>query len=67
MLHKNVLIKARVRELIERLVEVIKRKGQKRKRIQHGGTLEYSAAALIVAKSASGGRTIAKRARGSGR
>ena len=66
MLHKNILIKACVRELKEQLVEVTKRKGRKRKRIQHGWTLEYGVAALTVAESASSGRTIAKRARGSG-
>jgi hypothetical protein len=33
MLYKNILIKARVRELKEQLVELIKRKGRKRKRI----------------------------------
>jgi hypothetical protein len=33
MLHKNILIEARVRELKEQLVELIKRKGRKRKRI----------------------------------
>jgi hypothetical protein len=33
MLHKNVLMKARVRELKEQLVAVTKRWGRKRKRI----------------------------------
>jgi hypothetical protein len=33
MLHKNVLIKARVRELKEQVAELIRRKGRKRKRI----------------------------------
>jgi hypothetical protein len=33
MLHKNVLIKARVRELKEQLAEVTKRKTQKQKQI----------------------------------
>ena len=32
MLHKNVLMEARVRELEEQLAEVIKRRGRKRKR-----------------------------------
>jgi hypothetical protein len=65
MLHENVLIKARVRELEEQLAEVTKRKGRKRKRIQYSGTMEYGAAALTVAESTSGSRTIAKRARSS--
>jgi hypothetical protein len=33
MLHENVLIKARVRELKEQVVELIRRRGRKRKRI----------------------------------
>jgi hypothetical protein len=33
MLYKNVLIKARVRELKEQVAELIRRKGRKRKRI----------------------------------
>jgi uncharacterized protein Veg len=33
MLHKNVLIKARVQELEEQVVELTRRKGRKRKRI----------------------------------
>jgi hypothetical protein len=67
MLHENVLIKARVRELEEQLAEVTKRKTRKRKQIQQGGTLEYGAAALSVAESATAARTVSKRARvGSG-
>jgi hypothetical protein len=33
MLYKNVLIKARVRELEEQIAELTRRKGRKRKRI----------------------------------
>jgi hypothetical protein len=33
MLHKNILIKARVRELKEQVAELIRRRGRKRKRI----------------------------------
>jgi glutamine amidotransferase-like uncharacterized protein len=65
MLHKNILIEARVRELKEQLAELIKRKGRKRKRIQTGSIIEFSVGALQVAESASATRTIAKKARGS--
>jgi hypothetical protein len=65
MLHKNILIEARVRELKEQLAELTKRKGRKRKRIQTGGTIEFGVGALQVAESASATRTIAKKARGS--
>jgi hypothetical protein len=65
MLHKNILIEARVRELKEQLVELTKRKGRKRKRIQIGSTIEFSVGALQVAKSTSATRTIAKKARSS--
>jgi hypothetical protein len=61
MLHENVLIKARVRELKEQVAELTKRKGRKRKRIQTGGTIEFSAGALQVAKSASAARTTSKK------
>ena len=63
MLHENVIIKARVRELEEQLAEIIKRKGRKRKQIQHGGTMEYGAAALSVAESATAACTVSKKAR----
>ena len=67
MLHENVIIKARVRELEEQLAEITKRKTRKRKQIQQGGTVEYGAAALSVAESATAARTVLKRARvGSG-
>jgi hypothetical protein len=65
MLHKNILIEARVRELKEQLVELIKRKGRKRKRIQIGSIIEFSVGALQVAESASATRTIVKKARSS--
>jgi hypothetical protein len=61
MLHKNVLIKARVRELKEQVAELIRRKGRKRKRIQTGGIIEFSAGALQVAKNASAARTTSKK------
>ena len=66
MLHKNVLMEARVRELEEQLAEVTKRQGRKRKRIQTGGTLDFGAGALQVAKNATAGCTALKKARGEG-
>jgi hypothetical protein len=63
MLHENVIIKARVRELEEQLAEITKRKSRKRKQIQHGGTLEYGKAALSIAESAAAACTVSKRAR----
>jgi len=66
MLHENVLIKARVRELEEQIAELTKRRGRKRKRIQTGGTIEFGVGALAVAESASSSRTTAKKARSSG-
>ena len=49
MLYKNVLMEARIRELEEQLTEMTKCKAYKRKWIQHGGTMEYSTAALYIA------------------
>ena len=49
MLYKNVLIKARVRELEEQLAKITKRKKRKRKRIQTGGNINYSISVLYVA------------------
>ena len=66
MLHENVLIKARVRELEEQLAAVTKRRGRKRKRIQTGGTLDFGAGASQAAESSSAGRTTSKKARGKG-
>ena len=65
MLHENVLIKARVQELEEQLAEITKRKTCKRKQIQHRGTIEYSTAALLVAKSVTTACTVLKKARSS--
>jgi hypothetical protein len=61
MLHKNILIKTRVRELKEQVVELTKRRERKRKRIQTGSTIEFSAGALQVAESASAARTRSKK------
>ena len=66
MLHKNILIKARVRELKEQVAELTKRRGRKRKQIQTGGTLEFSAGALQVAKSASTACTRSKKSSSKG-
>jgi hypothetical protein len=46
MLHKNILIEARVRELKEQLAELTKRKEYKRKRIQTGSIIEFSIGVL---------------------
>jgi hypothetical protein len=53
MLHENALQKARIHELEEQLKEITKRKSRKRKRIQKGGTLEYSEGAALVPGSPS--------------
>jgi hypothetical protein len=45
MLHQNALLAARNYELEEQLAVITKQKARKRKRLQHGGTLEYSKAA----------------------
>ena len=66
MLHKNVLMEARVRELEEQLAEVTKRRGRKRKRIQTGGTLDFGAGASQAAENAATSRTASKKARGEG-
>ena len=66
MLHKNVLMEARVRELKEQLIEITKRKARKRKRIQYSGTMEYSIAVLYVATKVSIVPQLSKKACGSG-
>jgi hypothetical protein len=65
MLYKNILIKARVRELKEQIVELIKRRGRKRKRIQTSRILEFSIGASQVAKSSSTARITLKKSRSS--
>jgi hypothetical protein len=55
MLHKNILIKARIQELKEQVVELT------RKRIQTGSIIEFSAGVLQIAKSASAARTTSKK------
>ena len=53
MLHQNTLLAARVSELEQQLDTIIKRKVRKRKRIQYGGTMEYSVGSAKVATKAS--------------
>lgn len=65
MLHKNVLIKARVRELKEQLVETTKRKGRKRKRIQTNRTLDYGTRVSYIASKAQVASQSSKKARSS--
>ena len=66
MLHENVIMKSRIHQLEEQVAVLTKRTSRKRKRIQHGGTIEYGAAALAAAQGASSSRTIVKKARSSG-
>jgi len=66
MLHQNALLVARNHELEEQLSVITKRKSRKRKRIQHGGTLEYGKGAAQVAAEASIATERAKKARSSG-
>jgi hypothetical protein len=52
ILHENALQAAQISELEEQLAIMTKRKARKRKRIQHGGTMEYGKAASQVAVEA---------------
>jgi hypothetical protein len=65
MLHENALQAARISELEEQLAIMTKRKARKRKRIQHGGTMEYSEAASRVAVEAAVAAERSKKPRGS--
>ena len=65
MLHQNVLQAARIHELEEQLAEITKRKGRKRKQIQHSGIMEYSVGVLYVAAEASAASQLSKKARSS--
>jgi hypothetical protein len=53
MLYQNVLLSSRVSELEKQVESLTKRKARKRKRIQHGGTMEYGIASSQVAAKAS--------------
>jgi hypothetical protein len=66
MMHGSVLMAARLTELEAQLEVVTKRKTRKRKRIQHGGTMEYGEAAAQVATAASVAPQQSKKARGGG-
>ena len=66
MLHQNALQAARITELEEQLAVITKRKARKRKRLQHGGTLEYGEAAAQVAAEAAVATERSKKARSSG-
>lgn len=63
MLHQNVLLTSRVTELEQQLEMVTKRKARKRKRIQHGGTMEYGIASAEIAAKASIALPKSKKAR----
>jgi hypothetical protein len=64
MLHQNVLLAARNKELEEQLAVMTKRKTRKRKQIEQGGTIEYGGAAAQVAAEASVAAGRSKKARG---
>jgi hypothetical protein len=66
MLHQNALLAARNHELEEQLAVTTKQKSRKRKRIQQGGTMEYSTAAAQVASEASVAAERLKKARSGG-
>ena len=53
MLHLIALISSCITKLKEQLEEVTKQKSRKRKRIQQGGTMEYSKGAAQVAAETS--------------
>jgi hypothetical protein len=66
MLHQNALLTARIHKVEEQLAVMTKQKARKQKRLQHGGTLEYSEAADQVAASAALVVNPLKRTRSSG-
>ncbi|KAK7177586.1 transposase [Paraphaeosphaeria sporulosa] len=66
MLHWDALQAARIKELEAQVEELAKRKSRKRKRIQHGGTMEYGKTADQVAASPSVRANSSKKARGGG-
>lgn len=66
MLHQNALQAAQISKLKEQLAVMTKRKLRKRKRVQHGGTLEYGEVAAQVAAEASIAAQPSKKTRGAG-
>lgn len=63
MLHQNALMSSRIIELEELLEVMGKRKARKRKRIQHGGTLEYGVVSARIATEATTALQPSKKAR----
>lgn len=63
MLHQNVLLTSRITELEQQMDILTKRKTRKRKRIQHGGTMEYGTASAQVAAEGSSSSKRAKKQR----
>ena len=63
MLHQNVLLNSRITELEEQLEVMTKRKARKRKRIQHGGTMEYGSVLVQEAATATTVPQQSKKAR----
>jgi hypothetical protein len=63
MLHQNVLLTLRIIELEQQMDILTKRKTRKRKRIQYGGTMEYSTASAQVATEGSCSSKRAKKQR----
>ena len=63
MLHQNALQSARISGLEEQLDIITKRKSRKKKRLQKGGTLEYSKTADQVAVGLSSTAQQSKKAR----
>ena len=63
MLHQNTLLAAYVSELEQQLDTITKRKARKRKRIQHGVTIEYSVGSAKVATEASTATQQSKKTR----
>jgi hypothetical protein len=60
MLYQNVLLTSRITELEQQMDILTKRKTRKRRRIQHGGIMEYG---TILAQVAAEGSSLSKRAK----
>jgi hypothetical protein len=66
MLHQNVLLTSRITELEQQIDILTKRKTRKRRRIQHGGIMEYGTTSAQVATEGSSSSKRAKKQRTSG-
>jgi hypothetical protein len=66
MLHQNVLLTSHITELEQQMDILTKRKTRRRKRIQHGGTMEYGTASAQVAAEGASWSKRAKKQRPSG-